>query len=242
MGQIATPSSSRILALRGAPSGIAPSGSFADNGAVTLGTAFDTVIPGIYLRYPAGAIVAGQPAGSFFTIMSSTTQGVAFNNQLPTLGEPLVPTVLVPFVGVGPGPYVQVLATQFTLFSINIPGGSIGRSGFFRLSCIDTQSPTATVKTYRWFFGAFNFCLIAPGVNNVHPNSRTVRNCGVPNFQISENIAATFPNIVAGPTTPTYGTVDTTIDQTLSYTQQLNTAATDWAILYPPLVELFPAN
>lgn len=228
---------------RAIPTGIAPNGSFANNGAFTLGTALDVIVPGCYLRFPANAIFTGSTAGSYYCTMSSTTQGVAWNNPLPLLSEPIAPASPTAFVCTGPGAYSQDLATQFTLASYTVPGLSLGKYGQLRFTGMMDSNSSATAKTYRLIFGGVTFMQVAPSTNNLHPIFRTIANCGLPNFQVSETLAATFPNVPVGPITPVYGAIDTTVDQTLSFTQQLNTAATDWTLLYRPMVELLlPAN
>lgn len=231
------------LASRAIPSGIAPNGSFANNGAFTLGTALDAVVPGCYLRFPANAIFAGSSAGSFYCTMSSTTQGVAFNNSLPVLSEPIAPASPTAFVCTGPGAYTQDLGMQFTLASYTVPGGALGKYGSLRFSGLMDSNSSATAKTYRLIFGGVTFLQVAPSVNNLHPIFRTISNCGATNFQVSETQTADALTIVAGPIIPAYGAFDTQVDQTFSYTQQLNTAGTDWAMLYRPMLELLlPAN
>lgn len=228
---------------RAIPTGIAPNGSFANNGAFTLGTALDAIVPGCYLRFPANVIFAGKAAGSYYCTMSSTTQGVAWDNLLPTLSEPIAPASPTPFVCTGPGAYVQDLATYFTLASYTVPGGTLGKYGALRFSGLMDSNSSASAKTYRVTFGGTIFMQIAPSTNNLHEIFKVIANCGATNFQIGGPQATDALSIVAGPVLPIFGASDTTVDQTFSYTQQINTVATDWAMLYRPLLELLvPAN
>src|SRR5437667_3823845 len=55
---------------------VAPTGTMANNGAITLGTALPSTYANCYLLLPAGAIAAGSAAGWYFAQMSSTTAGV----------------------------------------------------------------------------------------------------------------------------------------------------------------------
>lgn len=223
---------------RAVPTGIAPNGSFANNGAFILGTALDAIVPGCYLRFPANAIFAGKAAGSYYCTMSSTTQGVASDNLLPVLGEPIAPASPTAFVCTGPGAYVQDTGTFFTLASYTVPGGTLGKYGALRFSGLMDSNSTASAKTYRLTFGGTIFMQIAPGTNNLHEIFKAIANCGATNFQVGGPQATDALTIVAGPVVPIFGSADTSVDQTFSYTQELNTVPTDWAMLYRPVLEL----
>lgn len=66
------------------PVAIAPTGTMANNGAITLGTALNATYPQIYLCLPASAIVAGSAVGCYYAVMSSATAGTVYNNPLFT--------------------------------------------------------------------------------------------------------------------------------------------------------------
>lgn len=240
---VSTSGTTRTLAFRGVPSGIAPTGSMANNGAVTFGTALETTLPGgLYLQYPAGAIAAGVPAAttSYYTVMSSSTVGQVFNNVLP-VGEPVIPGTLVPFATTGPGAYTGVTATLLTVASYTIPANTLGRYGELRFSAIHVGAQTANAKTDRVSFGGSLIMNLAPAANNIQQILRTVRNLGVNNSQISE-VQSTFGfAVTAGPIANVYTTIDTTQDQILLFQLQLATA-TDWVFITPPAIEAFTGN
>lgn len=77
----ATPSGRAVISLQTVPMAVAPTGTMANNGAITLGTALDqTYSGGIYLCLPASAISAGSRASCWYAVMSSTTVGTVYNN------------------------------------------------------------------------------------------------------------------------------------------------------------------
>ncbi len=118
---------SYVLAKSAVPSGIAPSGTVGNNGALTLGTALDnTYSGGLFLYFPAGAIVAGSAAGSYWTVMTSGTAGTIYNNTLS--GIPTRPSTAVPFATVGPGAYTGETG-EVTLSSGVLPANSLGANG-----------------------------------------------------------------------------------------------------------------
>lgn len=79
-----------ILAQCNVPIGIAPTGTMAANGAITLGTALNTTYSGgLWLYLPAGAAYAGSLAGFYWTVMSSTTLGTVYNNTYTPGTDPV---------------------------------------------------------------------------------------------------------------------------------------------------------
>lgn len=92
------------------PRGIAPSGSVAADGSITLGTALNAAYNGLYLYFPAG-LVSGAPAGFYWVVMSSTTAGVVYSAPG---GAPIV----------GTGAYTGV-TSEVTLWVDTIPRESI---------------------------------------------------------------------------------------------------------------------
>lgn len=202
---------------------------------------FDAVWPGLYLRFPANSVVAGFVADGCWCVMQSSTVGTAYNNRLPLLQEPSAPTTLVPFVTTGGGAYTQATLSLLTLASYTITGGSMGAYGKLRFSGLDIQNSSVNNKAYRLTFGGVIFFTVNPAANNVHSIFKTIGNCAKVNFQASEPAGGENTTIVAGPTNPVYGAIDTSVDQPLTFTQQVQ-VATDWAILVHHMIELLPAN
>lgn len=121
-----------ILAKSAIPFIIAPTGTMANNGAITLGTALPATYANAYINLPANAIQAGSVAGWYFCQMSSATVGTVFNNTYTT-GVPTIPASPVAFVSTGPGAYTGV-TTAVTAQQITVPANSLGPNGMLRIS------------------------------------------------------------------------------------------------------------
>lgn len=115
------------------PRGIAPSGTVAADGTITLGTALPAVFAQIMLYLPAGAI-SGGAAGMYSVEMSSTTVGVVRER----------------FGGaarVGSGSAYTGVTTEVTLLSFDAVDMPKGRSVICRFAASHTNS--AGTKTSR---------------------------------------------------------------------------------------------
>lgn len=139
---------SQVIAIgSGIPFIVANTGSFGNNGALTLGTALAaTYSGGAYMYFPANAIVAGSLAGWYWTVMSSSTLGVAYFNTY--VGGPVAaPLLLVPFVVTGPGAYTGVI-TAVTGPSIQLPAANIVQAASaVRVSAQYAHNNSAGAKT-----------------------------------------------------------------------------------------------
>jgi hypothetical protein len=110
---------------------ISPTGSMANNGAITLGTALPVTYPNAYLFLPASAVSAGSSAGWYFTQFSSATVGTVFNNTYVS-GQPNIPSSPIAFATTGPGAYTGVITSQVGP-NYSVPGGSMGANGTLRI-------------------------------------------------------------------------------------------------------------
>lgn len=126
---------------------IAPTGTMANNGAITLGTALPSTYANAYIYLPAGAVAAGVPAAAawLFCQMSSATVGTVFNNAYTT-GVPTIPTSPTAFATTGPGAYTGV-TTAVTGPQITIPANTLGANGTLRIFSLWTNPSTAGNKT-----------------------------------------------------------------------------------------------
>lgn len=144
-----------ILALGSAPVYMAPNGTVATNGIVTLGTALRTTYSaGIWLRLPANAIVGGS-AGMYWAVMSSTTQGQVYTNFNDASAEfiPAVPSgALVAAVGSNAA-YTQTTGADVSLVTVPVPGGSLGSKGVLRFNGLTGWNNSAGAKTPKLLFG-----------------------------------------------------------------------------------------
>lgn len=127
---------------------VAPTGTMANNGAVTLGTALNAIYPSAYLFLPAGAIAAGSGAGWYYTVFSSTTVGTVFNNvyaPATVAGGPVIPPTAA-FVTTGPGAFTGVTAATVAV-ALQIPAGTLGPNGQLRAEVTANVNNSAGVKT-----------------------------------------------------------------------------------------------
>lgn len=139
----------------GTPFFVAPTGSVAANGAVTLGTALPTTYSGgVWLYFPAGAAFAGSVAGWYFTVMSSATVGQIYNVNYVS-GQPVNPPaqnlLSNAIVAAGPGAYTGVV-TAVTI-SIPLNPNVLGVNGFARFTEFFQTNNSAGLKSFSVAIG-----------------------------------------------------------------------------------------
>jgi len=217
-----------------------PSGSMANNGAVTLGTALVSAVAyaNAYIRMPAGAIAAGVPAADtwYFCQMSSATVGIVYNN-IYTSGVPTVPAVLVPFVTTGPGAYSGVTGAV-NAYTIAVPGNTLGPNGTLYYEGAATVNSSGNNKITAFLFGATTFHSRTDTAVNSEGFSKRFQNRGVANIQISNE-----PQGQAVPVNAGGGLVISAEDTTQSKNAvwQMNMAtATDWIVYERFFLGIFP--
>lgn len=225
-----------ILAQSAVPVCLAPNGTVATNGAITLVTALPTTYSGgIWLRLPAGA-VSGGSAGLYWAVMSSTTQGQVYTNFVDPASAftPYIPGTLAAAVGSNSA-YTQSTAI-ITMVNVTIPGGAMGPNGAYRLTWKFNGSGAGS-KAQRAKFGdqtPWNpFSVTTSPASGIH----SLQNRGSVNRQYSSN-GSSGDSGSAG--TGVYIALDTSIDQTLALTTQLTTA-TDAGITEGFMLEILPS-
>jgi hypothetical protein len=224
------------LAASAIPFIIAPTGSMANNGAITLGTALPVTYASCYLALPAGAISSGSAAGWYYTVMSSATVGQVYNNTYSS-GAPTIPGSPTPFATTGPGAYTGI-TTLTTGPQITVPGGAMGPNGILRLLTLWSTLSNADAKTMIAALGGAQFLnagLTTSGAAQVLSMVYNRGNAAINLGQPSANNAGlgTFgANIVQL-------AVNTALAQTLAISGQLATA-TDFLILESFLAEVIP--
>lgn len=215
---------------------IAPTGTMANNGAITLGTALPTTYANAYVFLPASAISAGSAAGWYFCQMSSATLGTVFNNTYVS-GTPSIP-VTVPFVTTGPGAYTGVITLQNAI-QINILGNSIGPNGTVRYALTMTVPNNANNKQVNAAYSTLAISTTAITTNPAASVLRSFSNRGVTNSQVTDGGAGLLGPALSGGV-PQYGTVDST--QTQVFALQAQTAvATDYIVIEKFLIEVLQA-
>lgn len=198
---LATPSGAEID-LRG----VAPSGTVAADGTITLGTALPAAFVQIALYLPAGAI-AGGSAGFYAVEMSSTTVGV--------VKDRFGGTALT-----GSGSAYTGVTTEVTAYSWSIKPGDLDKR---RIESALIHPNNANTKSFRLRFGTAQ-CALASGASNTSSVINAYINRIQAGVQITTNAGATGASGVMAITT-----VDDSVEQPLSITMQLGTA-TDYCI------------
>lgn len=186
--------------------GVAPSGTVAADGTITLGTALPAAIAQIALYLPAGAI-AGGSAGFYAVEMSSTTVGIVrdrFGGSALT----------------GSGSAYTGVTTEVTAYSWAIKPGDLDKR---RIESALIHPNNANTKSFRLRFGTAQ-CALASGASNTSSVLNVYITRIQAGVQITTNAGATGASGVMAITT-----VDDSVEQPLSVTMQLGTA-TDYCI------------
>lgn len=202
------------------PVGLAPPGTMGNNGAVTFSTALPAVFSGGYLYFAANAIASGVGAGFYWVVPSNTTTAVVYNNTYTVGGSLIRPALPTAFVTTGPGAYTNT-TSEITCYSSTLLGGLLGSNGRMMLSIFAAGDTTATTKTVRIKLGGTPICSIIatalsaslyyPSVEFANRNDAAKNICS--NWFAGGANSLYSPNITA---------IDTTVDNTLTYTLQLS--------------------
>lgn len=207
-------------------SGIPSSGVVGANGALTVSTAFlETYSDGCWLYFPAGAVYAGSLAGLYWVVMSSTTVGTIYNNLLTLPGTVNAPASPTPIVAAGPGAYTQTLA-EIVIAAGTVPAGSLGSSGVLQIASLVRHNSSAGAKSWKANYGGTNFAIRSSTTTTLSNRVCSVYNSGSTSRQVSTRWVG--PDATAT-TDPTFGTVDTTVDQVASVSVTL-AASADWVV------------
>lgn len=232
-----------ILDQSAVPVCLAPNGTIATNGTVTLGTALPTTYSGgIWLRFPANAVSGDSTGGLYWTIMSSTTVGVVYAGKADPATE------FVPYIGSTAGgavtgsnsAYTQTTAADVTLVNVTVPGGAMGVNG--RLICKEALWSNNNSVNNKIPKTKYAGQVIQYG--NAGNPLTTLTACRV--FSSISNRGTATSNVSNqyvsfGTTNSTaYTELDTSVDQSLVFTAQLATA-TDYLVLESFIVEVQPS-
>ena len=205
------------------PVGIAPSGTIAANGALTLGTALGKAyLGGIWLAFPAGAVFSGSAAGVYWCVMTTTTAGTVFNNTLAAGSVPVVPTSPVAVVDAGPGVYTGITTTMTNIAAFSVPGGSLGPNGQLRIATEFSYNTAVGTKNYQIVFGGVGLATSSRTTTGGHDSfTNRYRNLGLEsrgsfNTASESSSTASLANV--------NNTIDTSVPQSFSITLSVDTA------------------
>lgn len=225
----------------GVPIGIAPTGTMAANGAVTLGTALNTTYGGgLWLYFPSGAVFAGSAAGFYWTMMTNTTLGTVYNNTYTPGSTPFdIPASPTAVSAAGPGAYTGV-TSEITAISTTLPGGLLGANGILSASGYRSINNTAGNKIFRTKMGAtVVYGRWARTSLGEFESDLLIINTGRQNAQLVR------PNSLVGPTAITVSayqrySVNTAVDTAITLTVERQ-VATDAAVQENYIVTVLPS-
>jgi hypothetical protein len=227
----------QILAKCAIPFVLAPTGSMANNGAITLGTALSTTYANCYLYLPANAINGANAAGWYFAQMSSTTLGTVFQQTYAGPGLPTIPASPTAWVATGPGAYTGI-TTLTTGPQITLPANTLGANGFLRVTHLWSTIANADVKTATVGVGAATIYSSANSGSTANTVAQTgLLNRGVQNSQVGTPLASTGLSQSAG--AMLFYTIALNAAQPVSFTMTLATA-TDFLTLEGFMIEAMP--
>lgn len=221
---------------------IAPNGTVATNGTITLGTALSIIYNGgLWVYLPAGAVVGGL-AGYYWTVMSSTTVGqvtteyrAADATFVPTLG-----TSTTVAVGSNAG-YTQTTGAAILLATVKLLANSIGAYGSVRSTFQVENNNSAGTKSYVMSFrgtgGGPVSVIGAATTSTTTMTQHRVANRGRVDRQVG---TVSFTSPFGASSNPIFNyTVDTAQDSFEDVSGNL-AVATDWIILQMITVETLP--
>jgi hypothetical protein len=200
--------------------GLAPSGTIntGTSGQLVLGTALPTTYSdGIWLYLPAIATTPAITAGFYYCIATNTTTLTIYDNVTADK-QPYDFTVGAAFTGT---------TSEITMHSDTVVANSMGNNGHLIGKFHIVHSGTVDTKTFRWKFGGTLFnagtqptgtIYSYTGYTTIFNQNNTAKNIGNRNFSWGAVGAL-----------PYRGTIDTTLNQTLTYTLQ-KASATDYLI------------
>lgn len=135
------------------------SGSFANNGALSGITAVPNTYPNAYVYLKANVVVAaGQAAGWYYAVFSSTTAATVYNNVYdPTVGGvPTIPTSPTAFATTGPGAFAQDVSAGRAGPTFNLPAGALGINDTLKCDFAIRCANSANAKSIGIRAGASN--------------------------------------------------------------------------------------
>lgn len=210
---------------------VSPTGTMGNNGAVTLGTALPTGFESgpCYLYLPAGAIATSSAAGWYYTVMSSTTVGVVYNNTY-TSGLPFIPSTLAltAFATTGPGAYTGVTSAVAGP-TFTIPANTFGPNGRIDFKYLLGFNASTNNKTFTLKLGASTVASLVEATTGV---TAFMGECAVSNQgQTGAQVAnSTLVQLGTSTTVNAFLALDTTAAVTVTANLTLATA-TDYIIV-----------
>lgn len=248
LGSSCTPLNSTtpyVVGNQGVPMVMAGSGSFGNNGALTLTNTIalysGTTVTSAFVYFPAGAIAAsgaGSAAGWYYCLFTTGTAATCYNNTY-TSGTPTIPASPTAFTTTGPGAYVGASSTQ-TAYSVSIPGNTLGVNGGLRLTVSAAYTNSGNTKTITIAYGGSTIFQATPTTTQNFATQVGFKNGGSAGLQYVTNNNAAVPLGASG-ASPLNFAVDSTQAQNLTVTLANATPASNNLILTNLTAEVVPS-
>lgn len=240
-GQVSGAGGVIILGNQGLPMVMPGSGLMAANGVGTLTTALAgaPAITNCYAYFALNAIATGVPAGWYYTVFSTTTAFIVYNNTY-TIGTPVIPASPTPFVTTSPVSYTGA-SGAIAAYQLSIPGNTLGLNGGLRVSYTGSFTNSAANKTYALSYGAFSFGLGALTTDASLQALWGFKNAGATGAQFPNYGSGSSTGLILSTAAIFGGTVDSTAAQTFAVTMTNATPATNNMVLCSTTIELLPS-
>jgi len=197
---------------------------------------------GLYLYYPANSIISGQTAAQYWTVFSSATSAVVYNNTYASQTTDPVPPASPTAFGTFTPTLVSTGSTSSVIVHISqLPGNWLGKNGYVEVYPFVIANSTGNNKTMGISFGS-------SGNSIFNQSTSTFTNwltyAAFSNFNSTSQQIAGNPTGGAGfgaatGTNPALFSVDTTTAQNVQIVLQ-NSVATDWLILARVIMRITP--
>ncbi len=230
-----------VLAQSNVAVALAPNGTIDTNGIVTLGTALPRIYSsGIWLRFPAGAVVGGL-AGLYWCDMTSTTVGQVYTNFVDGL-SPFIPYIPVGALTNAVGSnaaYTQTVNTNIVLASVTNPPGSLGNNGQMKINEEFSYNLAAGAKSLPLYLNS-TLLLTSPRSTTGGHDSFTCRlkNNGV---QSSNTFSVYSESSSTGTIATVVSNQDLSQSSTIYFNANIDTA-TNYMILESFSLEILSSN
>lgn len=215
-----------------------PTGTMANNGAVTFGTALPAIYANCFILMPAGSIAAGVPAADtwLFAQMTSTTVGTFFNNTYSS-GPPAIPASPTAFTTTGPGAFTGSITTADGP-NVTIAAGALGANGQLRITSDFAFNTTGTNKLIMVKVAGTPFLNQTSSSDGNLGMTTWFENKGVTNRNRGFAVGAAVNTATVRGTVATYTSIDTTASLALIHSLGKATA-TDVTVLERFNAEVF---
>jgi hypothetical protein len=231
-----------ILGNQGLPMVMPGSGLMVANGVGTLSTALAATpaITNCYAYFAANAIATGVAAGWYYTVFSTTTAFIVYNNTYTT-GTPVIPASPTPFVTASPVSYTGS-SSAITAYQLSVAGNTLGLNGGLRITSAISYTNSAANKTQTITWAGSQLTTDTFTTSASYVVMAGIKNAGVTGVQYGMFSSGASGGIGAPSTNAlTSTTADTTMAQTVATVLTNATPATNNLVQMNTTVELLPS-